>query len=643
MCNRRVRVQSLPIKIIFNATAGWTGFFNLSYYGEGYFSFEQDKASQLKKKMGNIKRIFALIITLFVISAFSRSTFSEQLKHKRQNKDNGLFTPYIPLEPTPNPITRSYEVELSQINLAPDGFTKTIFAINGQYPGTVIHANKGDRIQVTVKNNIGEPSVIHWHGMFQRGTNWYDGVSGQTQCPIPNGSSFVYDFSTQEQRGTFWYHAHTHGQYMEGIRAPLIIHDPNDPYRKDYDFEYIITMSDWYHQRVSDMLAIRMSPNYGGRNPIPDSGLISGAGRYNCSAAPPGSECRENNPLAEYKVTPGKKYRLRLINTSGLSHFMFSIDNHPLKIIEADGEYSKPVIVNKLPVAIGQRYSVIIDANQKVDNYWMRATIDDRCLLINNQTVNFDSAINYNVTGILKYDGAGLGYPTSTEYPDQLEPCLSIDPNLLKTLEPQQIPGPATNKIQLVVTFRDDDQNVTRAFINNSSFVVDDNNPTLEKFVSDDVPLDQFPANQNIYAYDQLGGTIDIAYINNNSAIHPIHMHGHNFYVLGTGSGIVVDESKLNLVDPFPRDTFVVNSTSWSVFRYKADNPGVWSIHCHIEWHVEMGMIAQLIELPTELSKVTIPESVSNLCKQQDNSNSKRSKFSRRNRLFNTDMKRIKV
>ncbi|CAB4441936.1 unnamed protein product [Rhizophagus irregularis] len=132
------------------------------------------------------------------------------------------------------------------------------------------------------------------------------------------------------------------------------------------------------------------------------------------------------------------------------------------------------------------------------------------------------------------------------------------------------------------------------------------------------LPLDQFPANQNIYAYDQLGGVIDIAYINNNSAIHPIHMHGHNFYVLGTGSGIVVDESKLNLVDPFPRDTFVVNSTSWSVFRYKADNPGVWSIHCHIEWHVEMGMIAQLVELPTELSKVTIPESVSNLCKQQD-------------------------
>jgi hypothetical protein len=60
-------------------------------------------------------------------------------------------------------------------------------------------------------------------------------------------------------------------------------------------------------------------------------------------------------------------------------------------------------------------------------------------------------------------------------------------------------------------------------------------------------------------------------------------MHGHTFHVLGTGPGLVVDESKLNLADPFPRDTFVLNSTSWAVFRYKSDNPGIWSIHCHIE------------------------------------------------------------
>lgn len=196
-----------------------------------------------------------------------------------------------------------------------------------------------------------------------------------------------------------------------------------------------------------------------------------------------------------------------------MAHFIFSIDNHPLRIIEADGQYSKPVIVNKLPVAIGQRYSVIIEANQNVDNYWIRATIDDRCLLRNNRTINLDSAINFNVTGILKYEGAETGNPRSTDFPDQLNACLGLDHNLLKTLEPHQLPGPATDNIQLVVTFGEDSNNVGRSFINNSTFIVDDYNPTLQKFVNNDVPLTEFPASQNIYAYDNPGGTVDITYI----------------------------------------------------------------------------------------------------------------------------------
>jgi hypothetical protein len=105
-----------------------------------------------KKKMRNIKRILVLIITLFAVSAFSKSTF-----HKRAN-ENGYFTALTPLEATPNPVTRNYDVVLSRVNLAPDGFTKQIFAINGQYPGTILHANKGDRIRVNVMNNLGVPS-----------------------------------------------------------------------------------------------------------------------------------------------------------------------------------------------------------------------------------------------------------------------------------------------------------------------------------------------------------------------------------------------------------------------------------------------------------------------------------------------------
>jgi FtsP/CotA-like multicopper oxidase with cupredoxin domain len=456
----------------------------------------------------------------------------------------------------------------------------------------------------------------------------------------------VYDFSTGKQAGTYWYHAHTHGQYMEGIRAALIIHDPDDPYyNKEYDYEYVITMSDWYHQRIADLIERRMAPNYPGFNPIPDSGLISGVGRYDCSAAPSNSNCRANNPLAVYKVAPGKRYRLRLINTSGLTHYIFSIDNHPLKIIEADGIYSRPLVVNKLPVAIGQRYSVIIDANKKVDNYWMRATIDNRCIPTINNTINADSAINYNVTGILRYEGADFNYPRSTEFSDNVDTCLGLGSNRLKMLYPEQLPGPVTNKILFNITFGQDDRNIARSFINNSSFVVHDSRPTLEQIVTNNVPLNQFDSDQNLYPYDNPGGTVDLTVLNANGGIHPFHMHGHVFYVLGTGPGLVVDESKLNFADPFPRDVFTLNSTSWSVFRYKADNPGIWSIHCHIEWHVEMGMVAQLVELPSEISKLRIPDSVTNLCQQYSDSQKRSlpSRLSRRSSRYRVEMKSTKL
>jgi hypothetical protein len=138
----------------------------------------------------------------------------------------------------------------------------------------------------------------------------------------------------------------------------------------------------------------------------------------------------------------------------------------------------------------------------------MRATIDDRCLPKSNQTINFDSAINYNVTAILRYEGAQTTDPKSTAYTDPIDACLSLNQDLLKTLEPQQIP-PVTDRILLNITFRPDDTNVTRSFINNSSYVVDDFHPTLEKFVSEGVPVNEFPSNQNIYSYDR-PGAVDI-------------------------------------------------------------------------------------------------------------------------------------
>src|SRR5262249_54857052 len=70
---------------------------------------------------------------------------------------------------------------------------------------------------------------------------------------------------------------------------------------------------------------------------------------------------------------------------------------------------------------------------------------------------------------------------------------------------------------------------------------------------------------------------------------HPFHLHGHSFYVLGKPGA-------LNLVDPVLKDTINVPSNGVVVIQWRADNPGRWFFHCHIEWHLATGM-ARVLEI----------------------------------------------
>ncbi|GKD04733.1 putative laccase [Tanacetum coccineum] len=74
---------------------------------------------------------------------------------------------------------------------------------------------------------------------------------------------------------------------------------------------------------------------------------------------------------------------------------------------------------------------------------------------------------------------------------------------------------------------------------------------------------------------------------------HPMHLHGHSFYVVGAGFGNFKrsrDVANYNLVDPPLMQTIAVPQNGWTVIRFKADNPGVWFMHCHLERHVSWGM-----------------------------------------------------
>jgi FtsP/CotA-like multicopper oxidase with cupredoxin domain len=88
---------------------------------------------------------------------------------------------------------------------------------------------------------------------------------------------------------------------------------------------------------------------------------------------------------------------------------------------------------------------------------------------------------------------------------------------------------------------------------------------------------------------------------------HPIHLHGHDFWIISTGTG---DGSAavLNLNNPIRRDTHVVQGNNgvagaggYAIIAFPADNPGAWLLHCHIPFHISGGLGVQFLERPSEM------------------------------------------
>ncbi|KAG6854432.1 hypothetical protein C0991_006976 [Blastosporella zonata] len=335
---------------------------------------------------------------------------------------------------------------ISNKEIAPDGFSRPSVLAGSTFPGPVIVGKKGDRFQLNVTNALTDPrmlraTTIHWHGIFQNGTNYADGPAMVTQCPIVPNDSFVYDFNVYDQAGTFWYHSHYSTQYCDGLRGAFVIYDDNDPYKASYDIDNestIITLADWYHQ---------VAPEHPAQ---PLTTLINGLGRTVNGTA---------TELAVVTVQPNKRYRFRLIGLSCDAPYNFTIHNHQMTIIETDGEYTTPVLVDSLWVYAGQRYSVIVRTNQTPGNYWIRADP-----LSSRAPSGFDGGRN---SAIFRYEGSPNQEPTSTGIS-----TLPLDEDNLHALVHPTPPGaPGLGNADIVVPIRQRYHEDTKLFdINNVTY-----------------------------------------------------------------------------------------------------------------------------------------------------------------------------
>lgn len=517
-----------------------------------------------------------------------------------------------------SPQTRVYNFTVDQANGAPDGVNRTMFVVNGMFPGPTIEINQGDRLIVNVQNNLPNATAIHWHGLFQNGTNFYDGTEGITQCGIPPGKSLTYNFTLGEFFGTTWWHAHASTQYTDGITGALIVHPTSPPPSNlpTWDEELVVQINDWYHDQSSVLLAQYLSPEgiagTQGNEPVPDSGTINGLGQYFAAG--------NGGSYSNFTLERGKTYRIRIINTGSFASIRFSVDDHPLTLIEADGTYLKPTPVAGVIPAIAQRYSVLLHANATASpnaTYWMRASVQSDMFTYDQPGQNLD------IRGIIRYNDAPSsdGLPGDPSSPDPGPGSDLADADGTTDLTPL-VPDPApevTRAYDFTVSFQFVTDAVFLGFMNSTSWDPLQNTTTLLQTAQN--PQSYTPTGSSIAPDDQFIIAeddiiaVDLRIDNLDDGDHPFHLHGHRPWIMGSGAGRYIGQ-ELNNTNPLRRDTILIPAYSYMVLRYVTDNPGLWAFHCHIAWHMAAGLLMQVSSLPSKAAQLDIPQDIISQCAQ---------------------------
>lgn len=478
-----------------------------------------------------------------------------------------------------------YNLVITNTTLNPDGHgSRLAMLINGTFPGPVIRASWGDTLIINVENKLQHNGTgIHWHGLRQLNSCQHDGVPGITECPIAPGKSRQYIFKAT-QFGTSWYHSHWSAQYADGVVGTIII---DGPATANYDEDLgVLPLTDWYYLPGFEVNEQAQLSKTG--PPLPDNILVNGTHK---NAAGGGAYAKVN-------VKKGKKYRIRLINTSVDSVFHVSFDGHPFTVMTSDFVPIRPFVADQLTLNIGQRYDVVINANQTVANYWFRVNVGTLCG--GNKILNQ----GFQVGAILQYEGAPNANPPDAGGVTMRNHC--IDETNLVPFVPNSVPTsilPTAGNNELSINHVQDQttDQLFRWTIDGSTQVVNWTQPSL-KTALENSP--NYGNNSNIYEI----ATKDNWYlwwIQTRTFIplpHPIHLHGHDFYILGSGNNVWDQTANgLNFDNPTRRDTATLPGGGWLVIAFPADNPGVWVMHCHIAWHAAQGLSVQFLERKNEI------------------------------------------
>jgi iron transport multicopper oxidase len=328
----------------------------------------------------------------------------------------------------------------------------------------------------------------------------------------------------------------------------------------------------------------------------------------------------DTNKPFDLKFEKGKKYLLRIVNTAAVACGQFHIEGYKLSVVEIDGVQMVPEDADTIIICAGQSYGVVVQgqSNPKGAANWIAQMRTDMLTrpapsvkartVIGRLVYTIASLIGSIIGGLLttlvniltlNWTPAPVGGGTLNDF-------------TMKPLDGQRLLTPVDNKIELTTNQTYFEGIGTRTPLNAQPWV-SPKVPTLyTALTTGSTDAATYGPGVNPWIVKS-GQVVQIHMQNPHQYPHPMHLHGHVFQVVATGSGTWNGNEASMPSVPLKRDGFVVPAQGYAVIRFKADNPGVWFFHCHIDLHLVGGMAATIIESPDVLAG-SVPAAGASLC-----------------------------
>lgn len=238
------------------------------------------------------------------------------------------------------------------------------------------------------------------------------------------------------------------------------------------------------------------------------------------------------------------------------------------------------------------------NASSIADNFWLRAIPQSACS---------DNDNSDDIKGIVYY-GSSPSTPTTSAY-DYDDACDDETDNLVPYISKTVSTNDVTNSETATVGFNSD--RLFRWYLNDTTMVVDWKEPTLVQILNGNTTWETSNAVLEVPTADEW---VYIAVQTTLAVPHPIHLHGHDFFIIAQGTGTYSSSTTLNLDNPPRRDTAMLPASGYLVIAFQADNPGAWLMHCHIGWHTSEGFALQIVERYDEIAGITNSTAVEENC-----------------------------